>query len=156
MKRFVALLGLLLATSLLTPVAAAAPAKWATTVFALVPAPGYPAYVFAHRNGRVYAGSYVSGSQQPSKVFEWSANGTLRRSWTVPGQVLGDHGVQVAHQTRNGKLVLLETSTASVLVLDIRHRQVHPRRPTASGRRAELRDLGRPAATYWSPTTPRA
>ena len=47
------------------------------------------------------------------------ATASCRRSWTVPGQVLGHNGVQVANQTRKGKLVLLETSTASVLVLDI-------------------------------------
>jgi hypothetical protein len=121
-KRYVvALAGLLLAGTVLSPVEAAAPAKWTTTVFARVPSPGYPAYVFEHRNGRVYAGTYVHrGSVERSKVFEWTADGTLTRSWTVPGQVLGEHGAQVANQTRAGKLVLLETSTASVLVLDIR------------------------------------
>ncbi len=113
------LVGLLLAASLLSPVQAAAPPKWTTTVFAPMPAPGYPAYVFAHRNGRVYAGSYDSGTQARSKVFEWSAAGKLLQSWTVPGQVLGHHGVQVANQTRKGKLVLLETSTSSVLLLDV-------------------------------------
>ena len=117
----VTLLGLALALTLLSPADAAAPEKWTTTVFARVPAPGYPAYVLEHRNGRVYAGTYIdAGSRQRSKVFEWTADGTLTRSWTVPGQVLGQHGVQVANQTRDGRLVLLETSTASVLVLDIR------------------------------------
>ena len=93
----------------------AARPEWDTRVFAKVPPPGFPAYVHAHTNGRVYAGSYVdSGSTAPSKVFEWSPSGKLLRSWVVPGQVLGeDHGVQVANQTRGGKLVLLETSTAS-------------------------------------------
>ena len=87
----------------------------------MVPSPGFPAYVHAHTNGRVYAGSYVdSGSTAPSKVFEWSPSGKLLRSWVVPGQVLDeDHGVQVANQTRDGKLVLLETSTSSVLTLDL-------------------------------------
>lgn len=115
-----ALTGLALAFTLLSPTHAAAPKKWTTTVFARVPAPGYPAYVFVHRNDRVYAGTYVHpGSRQPSKVFEWTRGGTLTRSWAVPGQIIGEHGVQVANQTRNGKLVLLETSTASVLTLDI-------------------------------------
>jgi hypothetical protein len=93
-----------------------------TRVFSLVPAPGFPAYVHVHTNGRVYAGSYVdSGSTLPSRVFEWAADGTLLRSWSVPGQRLDeDHGVQVANQTHDGKLVLLETSTASVLTLDVR------------------------------------
>ena len=124
-------LALLTATLLALPASASAtvaPArseqgreKWDTRVFALVPAPGYPAYVHAHTNGRVYAGTYVdSGSTMRSKVFEWDADGTLLRSWTVPGQVLEqDHGVQVANQTRRGRLVLLETSTASVLTLDV-------------------------------------
>jgi hypothetical protein len=104
------------------PATTAAPTRGDTQVFSLVPSPGFPAYVHAHTNGRVYAGSYVdSGSTAPSKVFEWSRDGSLLRSWTVPGQVLGaDHGVQVANQTRGGRLVLLETSTASVLTLDTR------------------------------------
>ena len=95
--------------------------KWDTRVFAMVPSPGFPAYVHVHTNGRVYAGSYVdSGSTAPSKVFEWSATGKALRSWVVPGQLRDeDHGVQVAHQTRDGKLVLLETSTASILTLDL-------------------------------------
>lgn len=123
MRRWVtALVAAVLALSVGAPAPAAAPEKGATAVFSLVPAPGFPAYVHAHTNGRVYAGSYVdSGSTAASKVFEWTRDGTLLRSWTVPGQVLGaDHGVQVANQTRGGRLVLLETSTASVLTLDTR------------------------------------
>ena len=119
------LLVLLLAAGLLTgpaPATSAAPPRWTTTVFAKVPAPGYPAYVFRHRNQRVYAGTYVdSDSRTRSRVFEWTARGTLQRSWTVPRQVLdGSQGVQVANQTRDGKLVLLETSRSRVLTLDIR------------------------------------
>ncbi len=100
--------------------APAAPAKWSTSVFARVGLPGYPAYVFRHRNGRVYAGTYVnSSSKAASKVFEWSGRGQLLRSWTVPGQIRdGGQGVQVANQTRSGRLVLLETSRRSVLTLD--------------------------------------
>lgn len=105
-----------------SPASAAPREKWDTQVFSLVPSPGYPAYVHVHTNGRVYAGTYVnSGSTQPSRVFEWSKDGTLLRSWAVPGQHLDqDHGVQVANQTRRGRLVLLETSTASLLTLDVR------------------------------------
>jgi len=100
--------------------APAAPPKWKTTVFAMVPAPGYPAYVHKQRNGRVYAGTYISsGSTEPSRVFEWSAGGMLLRSWPVPHQRLGaDHGVQVANQTRDGRLILLETSRSSVMTLN--------------------------------------
>ncbi|CAN5417257.1 hypothetical protein BH11ACT8_BH11ACT8_24340 [soil metagenome] len=103
--------------------AAAAPEreKWTTRVFATVPSPGFPAYVHHHTNGRVYAGTYVAEDRQRSRVFEWSARGTLLRSWTVPGQRLGAaHGVQVANQTHDGLLVVLETSTRSVNTLDPR------------------------------------
>lgn len=110
------------ATSGTPPAASAASEKWHTRVFAMVGEPGYPAYVLAHRNGRVYAGSYVdpNGAGAPSKVFEWDRSGNLLRSWTVPGQRLdASHGVQVANQTRAGKLVVLETSTSSVLTLNL-------------------------------------
>ena len=94
--------------------------KWRTRVFSRVPSPGYPAYVHKHTNGRVYASTYVAGDRQRSRVFEWSRGGALLRYWTVPDQRLGaDHGVQVAHQTKDGRLVLLETSRRAVLTLDI-------------------------------------
>lgn len=121
-QRALALLAVaVMAVATWSPATAAPRPRWDTRVFAAVPSPGYPAYVHAHTNGRVYAGSYVdSGSTAPSRVFEWSAAGKLLRSWVVPGQVLGeDHGVQVANQTRDEKLVLLETSTAAILTLDL-------------------------------------
>jgi sugar lactone lactonase YvrE len=116
------LAGALAGTGVAGP-AAATGGHWSTSVFAQVPEPGYPAYVLAHRNGNVYAGSYAdpAGTGVPSKVFEWSADGTPLRSWTVPGQDLAaEHGVQVANQTRSGRLVVLETSTATVRTLDTR------------------------------------
>lgn len=93
-----------------------------TKVLASVPMPGFPAYVFVHPNGRVYAGTYSNpaGDRIRSRVFEWTASGTLLRSWTVPGQNLDvEHGVQVANSDARGRLVLLEKSTASVLTLDV-------------------------------------
>jgi len=125
--------------------AAAAPPKWTTKVFASVPAPGYPAYVFKHRNSRIYAGTYVnSSSRQPSKIFEWTAGGTLLRSWAVPRQLRdGNQGVQVANQTRDGRLVLLETSRSAVLTLDVR---------TGRFRRiATLPGAGVPNYATWGP-----
>lgn len=120
MKRVLAALLVVLAVA--APAAAAPPEKWETRVFSLVPSPGHPAYVHVHTNGRVYAGTYTSpGGTGASKVFEWTRDGALLRSWQVPGQLLDeDHGVQVANQTRGGRLVLLETSTRSVLTLDVR------------------------------------
>jgi sugar lactone lactonase YvrE len=97
--------------------------RWDTRVFSLVPSPGYPANVYVHPNGRVYASTYSNprGDSEPSRVFEWSADGTLQRSWTVPGQDLSaEHGVQVAISDASGRLVLLEKSTARALLLDPR------------------------------------
>ncbi len=116
-----------LATGLLLVLAPSADAagreRWDTRVFAKVQSPGYPAYVFVHRNGRVYAGTYTNptGDTQHSIVREWTPDGTLTRSWTVRHQDLDeDHGVQVANQTSDGRLVLLEKSTASVILLNLR------------------------------------
>ncbi|GAA1164776.1 hypothetical protein [Nocardioides aquiterrae] len=122
MRKALAALAALLLAATATPASAAPREKWDTRVFSLVPSPGFPAYVHVHTNGRVYAGTYTNpGSSKPSKVFEWTRDGTLLRSWRVPGQHLDeDHGVQVANQTRRGRLVLLETSTRSVLTLDVR------------------------------------
>ena len=95
-------------------------AKWTTTVFSRLPG-GAPAYVHAHTNGRVYVGTYAPPAGSPSRVVEWSGDGTLLRSWPVPGQDLaGEHGVQVAAQTRSGRLVVLDTTTSRVLTLDTR------------------------------------
>ena len=123
MKRLVLLvLSLALVGFVPAPAAVGAPPRWTTTVFAKVPAPGYPAYVHAHTNGRVYAGTYAAVEPgTPSRVFEWSRKGTLLRSWEVPGQRAGsEHGVQVATQTRSGRLVVLDTSTSTVRTLDTR------------------------------------
>lgn len=125
----VVVLGVVLALVGLAPVgvapvasAAEAPAPtFRTRVFSLVPTPGHPAYVHVATNGRVYAGTYETGDSRRSRVFEWRRDGTLLRSWTVPGQRLdGSQGVQVANQTRDGKLVLLETSRRALMTLDVR------------------------------------
>lgn len=120
MRRLVALAVL----SALVPTAAAGAARPVgdTQVFSRVAKPGYPAYVLVHRNGRVYAGTYTNpaGDSQRSRIFEWTADGTLEHSWAVPGQDLSvDHGVQVANQDAAGRLVLLEKSTRRVMTLNV-------------------------------------
>lgn len=104
-------------------------ARWDTQVFSLVPEPGFPASAYVHPNGRVYAGTFTdpAGDDRPSRVFEWSADGTLLRSWTVPGQdVSGDQGVQVATSDAQGRLVLLDRSPARALLLDPATGEVTP------------------------------
>jgi hypothetical protein len=125
-RGFAAVVAAALFATVLSAPATALDGHWATSVFAVVPEPGFPAYVFVHRNGKVYAGSYQDpdGTGVPSRVFEWSADGTLLRSWAVPGQDLSvEHGVQVANQTRSGRLVVLETSTSTVRTLNVRNRR---------------------------------
>lgn len=95
--------------------------RWETRVLASVPPPGFPAYVHAHPNGRAYAGNYSDpkGDAMPARVFEWTASGTLLRSWTPPDQDLSvPRGVQVATSDARGRLVLLEKSRARVMTLD--------------------------------------
>ena len=88
-----------------------------------MPSPGFPAYAYVHPNGRVYAATYAN-PQAPvtaSRIFEWTAGGTLLRSWKVPGQDLeGEPGVQVATSDARGRLVLLERSRSRVLRLNTR------------------------------------
>ena len=56
--------------------------RWDTSVFALVPTPGFPAHAYVAPNGRVYEGTYSNpnGDSVPSRVFEYAGNGTLLRS----------------------------------------------------------------------------
>ena len=123
MRAMVALVALSL-LGLAAPASAAdARERWDTRVFAMVEAPGFPAYAFAHRNGRVYAGTFTNpqGDSTPSLVREWRADGTQQRTWSVTGQDLSqDHGVQVANADRRGRLVLLEKSKARVMTLSTR------------------------------------
>jgi sugar lactone lactonase YvrE len=96
--------------------------RWHTKVLARVQAPGFPANVVYHPNGRVYAGTFSNpqGDSLPSIVREWSRRGDLLRSWEVPGQDLAaSHGVQVANVDSRGRLIVLEKSTGKVLRLDL-------------------------------------
>ncbi len=90
-------------------------------MLALVPPPGYPAQAYVHPNGRIYEGTYESdaGAGVPSRVFEYSGGGRLIRTFTIRGQELGQpHGIQAALSDDGGRLVLLDTGPARVLLLD--------------------------------------
>jgi sugar lactone lactonase YvrE len=107
-------------------VAAGAPAaearpRWDVRVLAKVPIPGFPALAYVHPNGRIYVGTYVNpkGDSLRSQVREYLDDGTLLRTWTVPGQDLsGEHGVQVTTSDAKGRLVLLDHTPARALKLD--------------------------------------
>ena len=117
-----ALLIALLAT--VVPAAAGAQRpRWDTRTLATVPPPGFPARAYVAPNGRIYEGTYdnPAGDTVPSRVFEYLADGTLLRSWTVQGQDLSQaHGIQVATSDAQGRLVLLDKAPARVVKLDPR------------------------------------
>lgn len=121
MRRPVALLALTAALMAAAPAAAQERPRWDTRLLALIEPPGFPASAYPHPNGRVYVGTFTNpnGDSVPSRVFEFKDNGTLLRSWTIPGQDLsGDHGVQAATSDGDGRLVLLDRSPARALRLD--------------------------------------
>jgi sugar lactone lactonase YvrE len=114
---------LLVALAAFAPAVAAARDRGDARLLAHVPLPGYPASAYPHPNGNVYVGTYVnpSGSPMPSRVLEYTGEGELFRSWTVPDQNLsGDHGIQVATSDSTGRLVLLDNTPSRALLLDIR------------------------------------
>jgi sugar lactone lactonase YvrE len=127
-RRAGATLGALAITSLV----AAAPAvaakdrgRWDTRVLALVGKPGFPARAYVAPWGRIYEGTYENptGSSRPSLIREYAGDGTLLRTWTVPGQHLsGGQGAQVATSDARRRLVVLDRAPARVLLLNPRRR----------------------------------
>jgi hypothetical protein len=108
--------------ALFTPGVADAAARGEVQVFALIPTPGYPALPHA-LGGRIYEGTYDNpyGDNIPSRVLEYSGQGTLLRSWTVRGQDLSKpHGVQVAANDARGRLLLLDKTSGRIIRLDPR------------------------------------
>jgi sugar lactone lactonase YvrE len=102
------------------PAVAQARARFDTTVFALIPRPGFPAMAYVGPNHRVYEGTYTnpSGDTMPSRVLEYSGDGALLRSWTIRGQDLsGDHGVQVGTMDAKRRLMLLDKAPPRVIRL---------------------------------------
>jgi sugar lactone lactonase YvrE len=116
-----ALAGALACAALLVLAPAAPAARGDVKVLALIPKPGFPAMAYAAPNGRVYEGTYdnPSGDHIRSRVFEYTGDGALVRSWTIQGQNLdGPHGVQVATFDGAGRLIALDKSPPRVLRID--------------------------------------
>jgi streptogramin lyase len=145
-----ALVAALGALALLAPAAPAQRPRLDTQVFAVVPAPGFPARAYVAPNNRVYEGTYTNpgGDSFASRVLEYSKRGTLLRSWTIAGQDLAAaHGVQVASSDSRGRLILLDKAPGRVLTLNPRNgkQRTYATFPTAAtpnysawGRRGEL------------------
>jgi hypothetical protein len=127
----VALLGVGCLTAVLAgPLASAKPsagasrARGSIRVFAHIAAPGEPSLTLVTPSHTVFVGTFedAAGSDtSPSKVFEYSPHGRLRRTFVVHGQTPGvAHGVQVAERDRDGRLYLLDQAPARVVVLNPR------------------------------------
>jgi hypothetical protein len=97
-------------------------ARGDVSVLALIPTPGYPALPHVVGN-LIYEGTYdnPAGDDVPSRVFQYTADGTLLNSWTVQGQNLSEaHGVQVAANDAEGRLLLLDDTSGRIIRLDPR------------------------------------
>ncbi len=120
-RRGTRLLAAALVAVAVLPAAASARPRFETSVFALIPRPGFPAMAYVGPNQRVYEGTYTNpaGDSVPSRVFEYTSAGALLRSWTIRGQDLsGDHGVQVGTMGPSGRLLLLDKAPPRVIRLD--------------------------------------
>jgi hypothetical protein len=117
-------MALVVATALLAAGASSARAtsRGDVSVLALIPTPGYPALPHVVGN-LIYEGTYENpaGDSVPSRVLEYSSDGTLTHSWTVQGQDLSKpHGVQVAANDAEGRLLLLDKTSGRIIRLDPR------------------------------------
>lgn len=122
MARTAVVIACLAAAAVAIPSAAAARSQFDIRVLAHVPAPGYPALTLVAPDRTIYVGTFYGasgGDNGPSKVFAYSPDGTLLRSYTITGQTPGaSHGIQVAAIDAHGLLYLLDQAPARVLTLD--------------------------------------
>lgn len=120
LRRIAALLAAATVATIPASAEAADRERWDTQVFARIGPPGYPALPYV-LGDRVYEGTYTNprGDATPSIVREYTADGTLLRSWQIEGQDLdSDHGIQVTAHTSDGRLVLNDRTPARTLLLD--------------------------------------
>jgi sugar lactone lactonase YvrE len=117
----------LLAAALLALAAvpsASARDRYDVQTLAKVPAPGQPALSLVAPDRTIYVGTFTNSSgtaNGPSKVFAYSPDGRLVRTYTIAGQdPTADNGVQVAAIDARGRLYLLDQHPARVLILDPR------------------------------------
>ncbi len=119
-RRGLGAVALALAALALMAASAAAAARGTVSVLAPVPSPGYPA--LPHVVGdQIYEGTYSNpmGDSLPSRVYRYSADGHLERTYVVTGQDLSQpHGVQVAASDAAGRLLLLDKTSGRVISLD--------------------------------------
>lgn len=99
-------------------------AKGDTKLFAPVPAPGAPEPVVIGPDGTVYTATLNAESgdtKAPSKVFAFSPDGKLKRSYDITGQDLGaQHGLTGMAMDADGKLYIGSLAPPEVIKLDPR------------------------------------
>jgi sugar lactone lactonase YvrE len=104
------------------PAAAQARDKYDVRVLAHVPPPGQPALSLVAPDRTIYVGTFTNSSGSPngpSKVFAYSPEGQLQKTFTVQGQdANADNGVQVAAIDAHGLLYLLDQHPARIVTLD--------------------------------------
>ena len=114
---------LLAALTLVAPGAGAAgPEVGDTRVFAAVGAPGHPDTTIVLPGGDIAVSTNrgARGAAGPSKVFRYSRDGRLVRTYVVQGQASGDHGTMGMAVDRQGRLYLADYAPARVLRIDLR------------------------------------
>jgi sugar lactone lactonase YvrE len=103
---------------------ARARARGDVRVFAHIAAPGEPSLTLVTPSHTVFVGTFEDAEgtdTNPSKVFEYSPTGKLRRTFVVRGQTpKAAHGVQVAERDRKGRLYLLDQAPARIVRLNPR------------------------------------
>jgi sugar lactone lactonase YvrE len=112
-----------LTAALLTPSADAAPVYGTTSLFAAVPLPGHADTSLLLPDGTVLVSTNraATGTTGPSKLFRYSARGSLLRTYEVQGQDLaGDHGTMGMVLDAQGRVYVADYAPARVLRFDLR------------------------------------
>lgn len=117
---------LVCAAMLASPVAAATRERLDVRVFTRIPSPGSPEPIAIGLDRTVYVGTNQLGkggpgnADAPSRVFAYSADGRLLRTYVLKGQDLSDdHGIQgLALDARDLLYILDRSASPRVVVLD--------------------------------------
>ena len=126
MRPRLVLAALALAAACAVPAGAGATARnqFDTKVLAHIPSPGYPGLSLVAPDRTIYVGTFTNAQGAdtgPSKVFAYSPDGQLLRTYMVKGQTTGAaHGVQVAARDSKGRLYLLDQHPSRVVRLNPR------------------------------------
>ena len=165
-----AALAFVLAAAVVLPAAAPAlgRARFDVQVLAHVPPPGQPGLSLIAPDRFIYVGTFTNSSGNangPSKVFAYSPDGRLLRTYTIQGQDPGaDNGVQVAAIDASGLLYLLDQHPPRVITLDPRtgaqstyatFKDVPPCPPPGIGNECSATVMDNPAEpdyAAWGPT----